>query len=45
MSSMKKPAKRKTEVAQVKDLGPTKDAKGGAQTKEVPAANTVVLLH
>ena len=45
MSSVKKPAKRKREVADVKDLGPTKDAKGGAQKKEVPASNTGVLLH
>jgi hypothetical protein len=45
MSSIEKPAKRKREVAHVKDLGPTTDAKGGAQKKEVAASNTGVLLH
>ena len=45
MSLVKKPAKRQREVAHVKDLGPTKDAKGGAQKKEVPASNTGVLVH
>jgi hypothetical protein len=45
VSSVKKPAKRKKEVAHVEDLGPTKDAKGGAQKKEVPASSRLVLQH
>ena len=45
MSAMKKPAKRKREVGHVKDLGPTKDAVGGAQKKEVPASNHGALVH
>ena len=45
MSSMKKRAKRKKEVAHVEDLGPTKDARGGAQKKEVPASKQPFLQH
>ena len=45
MSSTKKAAKRKSEIADVKDLGPTKDAKGGAQKKEVAVSNAGVLVH
>ena len=45
MDAIKKPAKRKREAADVKDLGPTKDAKGGSQKKEVPASHTGVLTH
>jgi hypothetical protein len=44
MSTPKKPAKPDTEIVDVKDLRPTKDAKGGAQKKEVPA-NRGVLVH
>ena len=43
MSSSKKPAKQKRELAQVKDMPPSKDAKGGGQKKEVPAGG--ILMH
>jgi hypothetical protein len=45
MSSIRKRAKRKKETDDVKDLRPKKDAKSGAQKKEVPASHTGVLSH
>lgn len=42
---LKKPAQQKRKVAAVRDIGPTKDAKGGGQKKETPASPTGILSN